>query len=573
MYIKNIFQILGKKDQKYFIFIFFLIFISVFLELLGISLVIPITQYLLFDSHKLVLFDHYLENIFGFLHKYFSNKVIISALLMISIYLFKTILLIIIFFLQAKFSWHVQKNISQNLIQKYIFQTHLYHTNKNSSEVVRNIVTEVSSFNGIILSSCIFFSEILITIGISLFLMWYNLESAIILLFIFIGSSLIYQLCTKNFLINLGKLRQESESSRIKTIQEILGGIKEIKIFKSENFFLSKFRNSNLSLAKAGRWQTTLQSMPRLTMEFIAILAFSILLIVMYYSKNNLALILPSLIIYAFAAFRILPSVNRILNAIQILRFSDKVIRLLNKEMTLKVNNITYIEKKFDFSDDIKVNNLSYKYPLSDKFTLKNINLSIKKNTIIGVIGDSGSGKSTLINLLLGLLKPTKGSIEVNGVKIHQNQNNLKWINNIKFVPQNVYIIDSSIKNNVAFGIKDENIDEKKLTKALKLANINSLVESSKKGVNLIIGERGSKLSGGQIQRLGIARALYHDSDIILMDEPTSSLDSVTESFILKTIKNLKKYKTIVLVSHKKSSLTICDKIYKINDGILNIVK
>lgn len=573
MYIKNIFQILGKKDQKYFIFIFFLIFISVFLELLGISLVIPITQYLLFDSHKLVLFDHYLENIFGFFHKYFSNKVIISALLMISIYLFKTILLIIIFFLQAKFSWHVQKNISQNLIQKYIFQTHLYHTNKNSSEVVRNIVTEVSSFNGIILSSCIFFSEILITIGISLFLMWYNLESAIILLFIFIGSSLIYQLCTKNFLINLGKLRQESESSRIKTIQEILGGIKEIKIFKSENFFLSKFRNSNLSLAKAGRWQTTLQSMPRLTMEFIAILAFSILLIVMYYSKNNLALILPSLIIYAFAAFRILPSVNRILNAIQILRFSDKVINLLNKEMTLKVNNITYLEKKLDFSDDIKVNKLSYKFPFSDKFTLKNISLSIKKNTIIGVIGDSGSGKSTLINLLLGLLKPTKGSIEVNGVKIHQNQNNLKWINNIKFVPQNVYIIDSSIKNNVAFGVKEKNIDKKKLIKALKLANINSLVESSKKGVNLIIGERGSKLSGGQIQRLGIARALYHDSDIILMDEPTSSLDSVTESLILKTIKNLKKYKTIVLVSHKKSSLTICDKIYRIDNGILNTIK
>ena len=189
--------------------------------------------------------------------------------------------------------------------------------------------------------------------------------------------------------------------------------------------------------------------MPRLTMEFIAILAFSILLIVMYYSENNLALILPSLIIYAFAAFRILPSVNRILNAIQILRFSDKVINLLNKEMTLKVNNITYLQKKLDFLDDIKVNKLSYKYPLSDKFTLKNISLSIKKNTIIGVIGDSGSGKSTLINLLLGLLKPTKGSIEVNGVKIHQNQNNLKWINNIKFVPQNVYIIDSSIKNNV----------------------------------------------------------------------------------------------------------------------------
>lgn len=573
MYIKNIFKILGKKDQKYFILIFFLILMSVFLELLGIGLVIPITQYLLFDSHKLVYFDQYLVNIFDYLQNFFPNKVIISALLMISIYFFKTIFLIIIFFLQAKFSWHVQKNISQNLIQKYIFQTHLYHTNKNSSEVVRNIVTEVSSFNGIILSSCIFFSEILITIGISLFLVWYNFESAIVLLSVFVISSLIYQLCTKNFLINLGQLRQDSESKRIKTIQEILGGIKEIKIFKSENFFLSKFRNSNLSLAKAGRWQTTLQSMPRLTMEFIAILAFSILLIVMYYSENNLALILPSLIIYAFAAFRILPSINRILNAIQILRFSDKVINLLNKEMSLKVNNITYLEKKLDFSDDIKVNKLSYKYPLSDKFTLKNINLSIKKNTIIGVIGDSGSGKSTLINLLLGLLKPTKGSIEVNGLKIHQNQNNLKWINNIKFVPQNVYIIDSSIKNNVAFGVEEKNIDEKKLTKALKLANINDLVESSKKGVNLIIGERGSKLSGGQIQRLGIARALYHDSDIILMDEPTSSLDSVTESFILKTIKNLKKYKTIVLVSHKKSSLTICDKIYKINNGILNTIK
>lgn len=572
MYIKNLFKILGKNDRKYFIFIFFLILISVFLELLGIGLIVPITQYLLFDNYKSIYFNQHLTNIFSFFQNYFPNKVIISAVLMISIYLIKTILLIIIFFLQAKFSWHVQKNISQNLIQKYIYQTHLYHTNKNSSEVVRNIVTEVSSFNGIILSSCIFFSEILITLGISLFLIWYNFESAIILLLVFIGSSLIYQLFTKNFLINLGKLRQDSESSRIKTIQEILGGIKEIKIFKSEKLFLSKFKNSNLSLAKAGRWQTTLQSMPRLTMEFIAILAFSILMIIMFYDKNNLDLILPSLIIYAFAAFRILPSVNRILNAIQILRFSDKVIKLLNKELSLKVNNITHVEKKLDFSDYIKVNNLYYRYPSSDKFTLKNVNLLIKKNTIIGIIGDSGSGKSTLINLLLGLLTPTKGKIEVNGLKIHQNKNNLKWLNNIKFVPQNVYIIDSSIKNNVAFGINEENIDEKRLSTALRLANLRDLVDGSKKGVNLVIGERGSKLSGGQIQRIGIARALYHDSDLILMDEPTSSLDIGTENFILKTIKNLKKYKTIILVSHKKSSLKICDKIFKINDGIISEV-
>ena len=573
MYIKKIFKILGKEDRKYFIFIFFLILVSVFLELLGIGLIVPITQYLLFDNYKSIYFNQHITDIFNYLQNYFPNKVIISAILMISIYLIKTLSLIIIFFLQAKFSWYVQKNISQNLIQKYIYQTHLYHTNKNSSEVVRNIVTEVSSFNGIILSSCIFFSEIFITLGISLFLIWYNFETAILLLVVFIGSSLIYQLFTKNFLINLGKLRQESESSRIKTIQEILGGIKEIKIFKSEKLFLSKFKNSNISLAKAGRWQTTLQSMPRLTMEFIAILAFSILMIMMYYDKNNLNLILPSLIIYAFAAFRILPSVNRILNAIQILRFSDKVINLLTKELSLKVNNITRIEEKLDFSEYIKINKLYYKYPLSDNFTLKNVNLLIKKNTIIGVTGDSGSGKSTFVNLLLGLLKPTKGKIEVNGLKIHQNKNNLKWINNIKFVPQNVYIIDSSIKTNVAFGIKEENIDEKKLSTALRLANLRDLIDASKKGVNLVIGERGSKLSGGQIQRIGIARALYHDSDLILMDEPTSSLDIGTENFILKTIKNLKKYKTIVLVSHKKSSLKICDKIYKINNGIISEVK
>ncbi len=197
MYIKKIFKILGKEDRKYFIFIFFLILISVFLELLGIGLIVPITQYLLFDNYKSIYFNQHITDIFNYLQNYFPNKVIISAILMISIYLIKTLSLIIIFFLQAKFSWYVQKNISQNLIQKYIYQTHLYHTNKNSSEVVRNIVTEVSSFNGIILSSCIFFSEIFITLGISLFLIWYNFETAILLLVVFIGSSLIYQLFTK----------------------------------------------------------------------------------------------------------------------------------------------------------------------------------------------------------------------------------------------------------------------------------------------------------------------------------------------------------------------------------------
>ena len=234
MYIKNIYGILGKGDQKYFVFIFFLILISVFLELLGIGLIIPITQHLIFESHKSIYFNQYFENIFSYLQNYLPNKVLICAVLMLSIYFLKTFLLIMIFFLQAKFSWHVQKNISQNLIQKYIYQNHLYHTYKNSSEVVRNIVTEVSSFNGIILSSCIFFSEILICSGIGLFLAWYNFESAFVILLIFISSALIYQFLTKNFLISLGKLRQDSESLRIKTIQEILGGIKEIKIFKSE---------------------------------------------------------------------------------------------------------------------------------------------------------------------------------------------------------------------------------------------------------------------------------------------------------------------------------------------------
>lgn len=367
---------------------------------------------------------------------------------------------------------------------------------------------------------------------------------------------------SKKFLLKLGENRQIYESLRIKIIQEIFGGLKEVKIFKSEKYFINIFKRFNEELAFSGQWQTTLQSLPRLTMEFISILAFCVLLIKGYSEFNNSSQVMSSLVLYAFAAFRVLPSVNRILNSLQTLRYANKVVQLINEEMTLKIPAKRKNIKKKLFQKDLILKSISFKYPNSNSFIIKDIKLKISKNKIVGISGESGSGKTTLMNIILGILEPDVGTVNYGNKNI--NKLGSEWFDIIKFVPQNIFLQDTSLKQNIAFGLDDKDIDEKKIREVINLVNLQDLIDND--GMYKSLGERGVKLSGGQIQRLGIARSLYFDPEIIIMDEPTSALDSKNEKILIEILLLLKKRKkTIVLISHRKSTLSICDSIYNVS--------
>lgn len=557
-----IYNTLINKDKRIFISLFFLIFFGVIVELLGIALIIPITQIILFEESSIKSLNFLINNLLSLFQNLSSNKIIVGANLIIIIYLIKSLLLLFIFFYQAKFSWGVQKNISQNLIEKYIFQNYIYHTNKNSSAIIRNIVTETGYFNTILISIAIFYNEIFISLIIGCFLIWYDYQIAITVISIFLISSFLYQFMSKKFLLKLGENRQIYESLRIKIIQEIFGGLKEVKIFKSEKYFINIFKRFNEELAFSGQWQTTLQSLPRLTMEFISILAFCVLLIKGYSEFNNSSQVMSSLVLYAFAAFRVLPSVNRILNSLQTLRYANKVVQLINEEMTLKIPAKRKNIKKKLFQKDLILKSISFKYPNSNSFILKDIKLKISKNKIVGISGESGSGKTTLMNIILGILEPDVGTVNYGNKNI--NKLGSEWFDIIKFVPQNIFLQDTSLKQNIAFGLDDKDIDEKKIREVINLVNLQDLIDND--GMYKSLGERGVKLSGGQIQRLGIARSLYFDPEIIIMDEPTSALDSKNEKILIEILLLLKKRKkTIVLISHRKSTLSICDSIYNVS--------
>jgi len=281
--------------------------------------------------------------------------------------------------------------------------------------------------------------------------------------------------------------------------------------------------------------------------------------------------------LFAAISFRIAPSVNKVLVSFQEMRYASSIVDKIYSELVARDKSKTLIKRpakqnieKISFSKSLNFNGVGYRYSSSNKPTLNNLNLSINSGEFIGVIGESGSGKTTFLNLILGLIEPIKGTIKVDGLNVHSNVKG--WQLNIGYVPQSVYLIDDSIRNNIAFGISPDKIDNNLLQEAIKMSRLESFVSKSDNGVDFVVGDRGNNLSGGQAQRVGIARALYHQPTILVLDEATSSLDGSTEKLIIDTIKNLKGKMTIVFVTHKMSAISSCDRVFEIkNESILEV--
>jgi len=362
------------------------------------------------------------------------------------------------------------------------------------------------------------------------------------------------------------------DENRFQFIQEGLGALKIIKIFNKEKFFLKKYELSNSGSAKQDMRVRFVDQLPRLLLEFFAILGFCILFLLLIYQNIDEKKILPILGLFAFGIFRIIPSLNKILSQITNLKFSEEFVDVLYKELkNYKKNDINIEEKKFlinNINNKIEFKNVDFVYPHSEKIIFKDLNIKISKGEKIGIIGSSGIGKSTFLDLLLGVIKPQKGEILYDGKNIKNLNLNYKKI--LGYVPQSIFLIDGSIKENIAFGIQNDEINLENLEQSVKRSAIENYIKSLPNGLNTNVGERGIKLSGGQIQRIGLSRAMYLNPEMIILDEATSALDRETEEKIMDTIFNLNKDKTIIIVTHKLDTIKECDKIYKIEDCTLN---
>jgi ABC-type bacteriocin/lantibiotic exporter with double-glycine peptidase domain len=560
----------GGVSSKNFNILIFLIFLSSIFELLGLGLILPA---LIFFVRKKNIFE---ENII--FNEYFSqiseiNIIFILCFAIIFIFFLKFLFLNFIKYQHSKFIFNFNSNLSNKIFQKYIYDKFEEHTQSNSSIIAKNIQSEASvvaqGFLGSVLNLTI---ELVLSISVLGFLFFFypvpTLISAIFCCFILI----FYQFLLKKKISNLGHERVKIEAVKYKYLLETFSGIKEIIINNKINFFINKFQKINFRFNNIGRKQLFLNSIPSNSVEFITVIFLSLTILIYYLFNKEFEEILIMGGIFTFALFKLIPSAIRINNSMQLINYySPSLIIIFNLLKDFKiitnVNKNSSSYKLINFDKSIKINNVKYNY-LSGKFNLEIDSFEIPKNKIVGIIGESGSGKSTLVNILTGLLDVSNGQILIDNINLN-NKNILRDI--IGYVAQDVYIMNDSLRNNVAFGVDEESIDNKKIDEVCKIVKLKLFVEKLDKGYDTILGDRGLSISGGEKQRIGIARALYKNPKIIILDESTSGLDRNTEISILDDILTSDLKKTVILISHKDELINkYCDETYSLVDGKVN---
>lgn len=559
------FSLNSNLQKKIYLFVTLSFIIGV-IEMLGIGLIYPIANFLFlgnFDFINIFLKSNFLFKLSE------TEKAIFLVSFLFFFFLIKNIILIFINFYLFRILAEIRHGVSCDLFNKNINFDYDYFLNKNSGEITRNLTTLINDLNSnVILPFGILISELIILFFISIVVLFINFDSSLLMLIFFILPFFFYNKFLKDKLNFYGLNAQKNESLRIDKINQMIGGIKEIKILQKENFFTKWYKKYDFNVANSNRIVTTFTQTNKYLLEMILVLSISFLIFYqIYFLRNtNLLDLLPVLAVYTMAAFKVMPSLNRINTALQSIRWGSEVIKVTSNLLNKKP--LSYFSKSKQqihiFKRSIRFKNIFFRFNKSYDYILKNLNMTINKGETIGITGNSGSGKTTILNLLLGVLKPTSGDIFIDGVN-QKYQNSTQHI--IGYVPQDVFLLDSSILYNVAFGEDELIVDRNKAIRCLKDAKIYSFVSTLKDGINTKVGDRGIRLSGGQKQRIAIARSLYFGAQILIFDEATSALDYTTESEIMKTINNLDKRFTIILVAHRVNTLKQCDRIFVIENN------
>jgi ABC-type multidrug transport system fused ATPase/permease subunit len=554
---------LSKSELRQAGLLLVFIIIGMIFETLSVGLIIPLLTLLSQDNEKNNLV---LIKIVAYLGNTNREKLVMYAMfLMLIIYTIKTVFLLILSWKQNSFVFNLQNNLSQRLYSHYLNKPYLFHLQNNSGTLISNITTEVTVFTfNVMLPLMVLLTESLVIMGMLFLLIYFEPLGTLIIILIFGLVSFLFQKLTSPKIQKWGNKRQFHEGMRVQHLQQGLGGVKEIKLLGRENSFLNDYGYHNLATANVGKLHQTLMQAPRLWIELLTIVCMNVLIFVMIYQHYSMASILPILGLFAGSAYRLMPSMNRILNALQQIRYALPVVKKLDNELSIKSDNTNDLFQ-LTFNNNIELDKVTFMYPESTEKTITNISLKINKGQTLGVIGESGSGKSTLIDILLGLLPINQGTIKVDNKNIADSIQS--WQRQIGYVPQSIFLTDDTLKKNIALGICEKDIDEMKIFKVISLVKLDAFVETLENGIETKVGERGVRMSGGQRQRIGIARALYNDPEVLVLDEATSALDNDTEISVMDAINLLHGTKTIIIIAHRLSTLSNCDKIIRLEKG------
>ncbi len=569
--IKKINYVLDRRQKINLCILLVIIFIGAFVELLGVSAIMPLIDVAMNPETM----DE--KWYFVLIRKYTgitdaNQMILFLAVLLIVIYILKNVYVMVMYSLQYRFVFNNQQRLSVRMMKSYMQQDYLFHVSKNVAEFQRNITSDVNGFFTIVLNVLQFLAEFSVSAALVIFLFvqdWVSTMAVAVLLFLFMG---IFTIFFRKVLVKIGEQSRQANVLVTKWLFQAFSGIKEIKVANKESFFISNYNRHYKDCVRVQRQQSILTYLPKPVMETVCICSLMLAMIIkIAVVKSDIVSFVTTLSVFAVAAFRMLPSFNKITGYISGMMFNKPAIDSVYRD--LKEIEHLMEQKTAEREDTIKVmlhssirlNNVSFRYPESDKWILKNASLEIMKNTSVALIGASGAGKTTAADLMLGILQPQEGTVTIDGTDLKKCMKS--WHEDIGYIPQVIYLMDDNIRANVAFGIPDAEIDDDAVQKALREAQLDQFVNSLPNGLDTLIGDRGVKLSGGQRQRIGIARALYRNPNVLVLDEATSALDSDTEKEVMEAIDGLHGTRTLIVIAHRLSTIKKCDKIFEVGGG------
>ncbi len=567
--LKKIVSILEIKEKKYFYYISFAFFLVAMIETFGVVLIIPFIE--IASNPEIINSNYQLNLIYDFFQ--FSNINSFILFLGISYFLFlifSQAFKAVTMNLQLRFIFRIEASISKRLLESYLRQTYSWFLNKHSADMGKGVLSEVGEtvrYSVIPLLSII--SQLFLSIFlITLIILVNPLVAISTLLLLFLMYLIIFNKI-KNWIKSMGINKVKYNKRRYKTVIEAFGAIKEIKLSGIEEIYSNKFSVAANNFSRVTSYMQIVSILPRYLLETIS---FGFLILFILYNLNlgnNLTEVLPILSMFAFAALRLIPAFQTIFSGLNRINFSTKglndILYRLNENKNLKISKKT--TNSLQIKNKIEINNLNFIYPNSNRIALNKINLSIQSGKKIGIVGSTGSGKTTLIDILLGLLKPTNGEISLDGNEISK-LGIRDWQNSIGYVPQNIFLSDKTIAENIAFGLSLEELDIERVKEVCKIASLHKFItEELEQSYFTEVGERGIRLSGGQRQRIGIARALYNNPSLLVLDEATSALDNLTEKIIIESIANHSKNITTIIIAHRLNTIKNCDCIYYLEKG------
>ena len=566
-------RLMDEKQKKKIVFIFLITVIGAFLEILGVSLMIPLLSAIM-DS-DIINTNTVISWVCGLLginsHK---NFVLVCVFALIAVFVFKDLFLMFQTYVQTRFVCNNRFATMKKLFHAYINRPYEYYLSASSGEIVRVVQNDTLMAYRLFSTLLVMLSESIVSVAliITIFVIDWQMTTFVAIMMGMI--ILVISKGIKPIMKKAGRERLAEGASTNKWLLQGISGIKEIKVSNTERFFEENFETSGRKLIHAIKVDEVLNNVPKLLIEMVSVCSMLILIAIEIFLGRDIESLIPAFGAFAMAAIKLMPNANRIVNAISSISYNmsavDKLLEQLDTLPKCKENVISderREEKGVELAIEktVELCNITYQYPNSEKKILDDASMVIPVGKSVGVIGTSGAGKTTAVDIMIGLLEPKEGKVLVDGVDIMKDYRG--WLSHIGYIPQMIFMLDSTIRSNVAFGVNQEEIDDDRVWHCLEEAQLAEFVRTLPKGLDTVIGERGMRVSGGQRQRIGIARALYGNPDLLLFDEATSALDTETEAAVMESINSLHGKKTMVIIAHRKQTIEGCDIVYRVKDG------